>query len=671
MSDGRTRRDETLAGQGTRRDSTPATAPTRLDRSRSDLTPTVRETPGTLRDEVGEDRLQRTLPSALAARFRTVEELPAAGSEADILVVEAVDGGDRYIAKIYRRGLEPKTSVLQEIAASAPEHVVRLFEHGQSGGRWFELLEYCPCGSLRDLIKAEGPRVAEGTVREVLRELMEALAHLHSRNIIHKDVKPDNILIRQRLPLDLVLTDFGISSIVEGTSRYSAHASRTVRYAAPEAGAGFVSAPLDYWSLGMTIVEMLVGEHPFAKMSDQAISKHLSTRPVPLEVVEDDFWRILCRGLLTRDDQQRWGRAEIDRWLAGDRTLTAVADEWSASSTRTPYRWAGEEYPDPSALARALARRWDEAEKELARGYIRKWVWEDLRDVELTRFLDNLDEDGSLGIDAKLFRVIMRFAPGLSPTYKGYALTSASLRDVALQAVQGNAQAQEVITRIYAGGVFAAYSEITGKPEGAELEGRWREALTNFKARRADAIAAGAAAGDEGLSPDNIRATLLLGVTSPEYVGNLRRELTHVVRKIAGDCAWFSRLGNPHDAPVGTLLAMSILATAAQLEADRRRAAAQAERRAATAAQRTIATWTIATGLITGVCFGVARYFLAAITPRLEHWLLSFTDEPDALAACGAFAVMLGLAVGAICFFFRSGRLTLPRALRFIRLLLE
>src|SRR5438552_7291706 len=121
MSDGRTRRDETLAGQGTRRDSTPATAPTRLDRSRSDLTPTVRETPGTLRDEVGEDRLQRTLPSALAARFRTVEELPAAGSEADILVVEAVDGGDRYIAKIYRRGLEPKTSVLQEIAASAPE----------------------------------------------------------------------------------------------------------------------------------------------------------------------------------------------------------------------------------------------------------------------------------------------------------------------------------------------------------------------------------------------------------------------------------------------------------------------------------------------------------------------------------------------------------------------
>src|SRR5207245_2666709 len=120
---------------------------------------------------------------------------------------------------------------------------------------------------------------------------------------------------RSRHPLDLVLTDFGIASRLEGSRRFTS-ASRTLHYASPEAGGNMVLPASDYWSLGMIVVEMLAGHHPFADVAEERVKVHIATRPVPLLGVEG-AWKVLCQGLLTRNPDQRWGKAEIDRWLAG------------------------------------------------------------------------------------------------------------------------------------------------------------------------------------------------------------------------------------------------------------------------------------------------------------------------------------------------------------------
>lgn len=539
--------------------------------SPQDMASTV---PPTLRDTVSPsqvDRLSRTLPSALSSRFRVVEEFPAAGSEADVLLVESVAEGTRYVAKLYRLGIAPKTDVLDEVARSISDHVAQLLEYGQSDGRWFELMEYAAHGSLRSLIEREGPRLNQEIVREVLRELAEALAHLHAHRIVHRDLKPDNVLIRRREPLDLVLTDFGISSLVEGSLRFTEHANRTIRYAAPEAWAGAVSPALDYWALGIMLVEMLTGRHPFAGISDMVVQRHVSTMPVPLEGIDGE-WALLGRGLLTRDDKKRWGKAEIDRWMAGDRTLTVTSAEDVAQQRYPPYAFGGEMYRDPPALARALARRWDDGERELARGYIRRWVYEDIRDLDLARFLDDMDEDRSLGIEAKLFRVVTRFDPNLPPSYKGYALTEASLRDLAVVAVQGNERAQQVLSAIYAERLLTTYTNLTGTPEGAGLEQRWRAAAEEYGQLRARA--AEAEAGSEAtLGQDLFRAHLLLGITSVEYGTNLRREVTAAASRIGMDCPWFKALGRPLSASPAALLAMSVAAPFAERSAKEGRAA--------------------------------------------------------------------------------------------------
>src|SRR5690606_10815123 len=173
----------------------------------------------------------------LAARFAVDEQWKAAGSEADLFVVRDKASGAQAVLKLYRHGIEPDTEVLERVSRAAPDQLVHLFEYGRDEGVPYELLEYCPHGSLRTLLK--GRPLPLDAARTLLTELADAIAHLHECGIVHRDLKPENVLIRGLLPLDLVLTDFGIASVTQATMHYTS-AARTLRYSAPEAGSNWV-----------------------------------------------------------------------------------------------------------------------------------------------------------------------------------------------------------------------------------------------------------------------------------------------------------------------------------------------------------------------------------------------------------------------------------------------
>ncbi|CAK0774146.1 hypothetical protein CCP4SC76_5820001 [Gammaproteobacteria bacterium] len=206
--------------------------------------------------------------------------------------------------------------------------------------------------------------MGETQVRALLKELSAALRELHAQGILHRDLKPGNVLIRSERPLILVLTDFGIASVTDSTLHFTS-AHRTVRYAAPEAASGVVSVAADYWSLGMILAETLAGRHPFAGLSENVIQYQLNTQAVPLVGISEP-WLTLCRGLLLRDPSRRWGDAEISRWQASDKTLVVPVETMTTDMQRAahPYQFHGMVCWTARELAAQLAQNWDQGIQE-------------------------------------------------------------------------------------------------------------------------------------------------------------------------------------------------------------------------------------------------------------------------------------------------------------------
>jgi len=156
--------------------------------------------------------------------------------------------------------------------------------------------------SLRERLK-RGPLPINEAVG-ILREVAKALAYAHERGVVHRDIKPDNILIDAQSGRPMV-TDFGIARAVsDGDSRLTATgiAIGTPTYMSPEQAAGerTIDGRSDLYSLGILGYQMLVGEPPFLANSTPAILvKHISERPTPVEQRRPDVPADLARIIMT------------------------------------------------------------------------------------------------------------------------------------------------------------------------------------------------------------------------------------------------------------------------------------------------------------------------------------------------------------------------------------
>ena len=425
-----TNRDEGgfgAAGQ-TLRDVSPAAPTTRLD--------------GTAPSRGASGGLLR-LPEALAARYRIERELRTRGIEADLLVAQPSDGGPAVVIKLYRGSFHPKPEILAQLAAADPRHTVRLLDHGQSEGRSYEVMEFAAPGSLADLLhEAPDNRLARPVLDEVIRQVSESLSYLHNHNpqIIHRDIKPDNILVRSRQPLDLILADFGVASILEGGTWKFTNADRTVRYAAPEAADGQASVGLDWWSLGMLVAEAAAGRHPFANVDEQAIRIHYRNRePIPLDAVAEERVRLLCRGLLVYDRKRRWGASEVGRWLAGDTALVPPVDEAPVRGV-APFKFAGGAYASPRELAAAMVANWQDASRVVARATVlRDWLTNDAKEHDIADWLGEITETkAQLDAGMKVTLLLPMMDPALPPYFRGAELTRDRLSAEVGQAGSGS-----------------------------------------------------------------------------------------------------------------------------------------------------------------------------------------------------------------------------------------
>jgi serine/threonine protein kinase len=516
----------------------------------------------------------------------------AAGAEADVVVADEISSGRRIVIKLYRRNVVPDEEAVARLAAADHAHVVEIADRGWAGGCWFEVLEYCPDGSLRTLMDAS----AVPGIIDVVRETGSALQHVHELGLVHRDLKPENILIRTVTPLDVVLGDFGLVRVLDASVRWT-RAWGTPAYSPPEFEGGEVSAGWDWWSLGMIVAELAGGRHPFqlpdgSMMSDQQIRAALAQRAVDLSAVSDDRVRLLCQGLLTRDRRHRWDYQQVTEWLAG-RSPSVVADVPAAAPSRARrVFFRGQEYDSPAALAQGLQQNWADGMRQLYQERDANLV------DELERMLRSCHLEEALrliGPGSRANELPRRYAtllaemdPELEPIYGGVRVSPAGLEAAAIEITSagGDHENARILDEVRRLDILIVWRDLPGMEDGPALQQAWATANAELESQ-IDLV------GRHGYQPGTAdwayaRAWLLLCILAPSHHGD---ELTSLVtgldaRSAARQQWWRDLRDRPQPSPVSLVLThlthpAAIEQTHRQNEAENARRGAEEQQRAA------------------------------------------------------------------------------------------
>jgi serine/threonine protein kinase len=515
------------------------------------------------------------LPAALKDRYRIIQPMPTRGAEAELLLVQARAGGPQRVAKIYRHGILPKRDVQERIGKIPLAHRVNVLEEGISDGYAYELMELCEHGSLRQML--DSGALPAAILLGVIHELAIALRAVHAVALVHRDLKPENILIRTHQPLDLVLTDFSISSILDVTQRFTGVA-RTLPYASPESLSGVIDFKSDYWAMGMIILEGALGKHPFAGLSEAVVMHHLTTRNVDISTVPDSNVRKLLRGLLQRDPALRWGENEIQRWLNNDSSLAEPAEHATVSDFKEPYHLGTEICYKPEQLAVALARNWKAGLADISNGQLLAWFREVQRDQNVVRLLLEMRSQASLSLNVQLLRLILQLAPGIPPVWQGETIELSTILTYANKALKGESDAAYWLDSLYKHGVLEVYAS-AGNRQAGDLVDRWNRALDQFnqawKSKLA-LISAKSAARDpdtvadfdelmygsnDFLKPNlvNMHARLLAMSYDNSWAERLRKRVQAELLGLSAQCSWVNDLGDPHTMDAASLLVLEAL----------------------------------------------------------------------------------------------------------------
>ncbi|MDR2164207.1 MAG: serine/threonine protein kinase [Zoogloeaceae bacterium] len=513
----------------------------------------------------GAPTLRIVLPRRLATRFRVLRELAATGSESDLLIVTPAEAesGPRRVLKLYRRGIRPDANLLARVTGAGP-HVVQLIEYGVDEGLAWTLMEYCAGGNLRDIL--EGRLVDREFFTRLARELSAGVNALHARGILHRDLKPENVLVRKTSPLALALTDFGIASLAEGTRLFTDNA-RTVKYAAPEALTGVLDAKADWWSVGMILLEAASGRHPFDGLSEQVVNHHLATRPVAVAGLVDARMEKLCRGLLLRDPDRRWGAPEVARWLAGDTTLPMPV-ETGAERVR-PFRLGAGEARDAGELAALFAsgpEQWRQGMRDLQNGLVQTWIKEELHDFGLLRAINALSDVPGERAERRFLRFLLAAAPDLPPCWLGRPAGGEALEACARQACADTAEARDArawLVDLYENSALSLFGAT--HPELTRLSETWRQTMAEIRhvwetmkktsrgwMRQIDAEESGAVNFDALIygsantvplpAPARLHPRVILALTQAGFLDALEKDIGRVAMELADDAPWFAEM---------------------------------------------------------------------------------------------------------------------------------
>jgi eukaryotic-like serine/threonine-protein kinase len=276
-------------------------------------------------------------------RYQVVRKL-GAGGMANVYLAEDQELGRRVAIKILNdrhandeQFVERFRREAKNAAALSHPNIVSIYDRGEAEGTYYIAMEFLEGRSLKELIVQRGPAPITVTV-EYVRQILSALRFAHRHGIVHRDIKPHNVLVDAEGRVKV--TDFGIARA--GTSEMTEAGSivGTAQYLSPEQARGTdVDQRSDLYSLGIVLYELLTGTLPFTGDTPVEIAmKHLSTVPESPSARRPDVPRdldLIVTRALAKDPADRYQSAEeMDADLARFARGASVSPETEESATQ-------------------------------------------------------------------------------------------------------------------------------------------------------------------------------------------------------------------------------------------------------------------------------------------------------------------------------------------------
>lgn len=243
--------------------------------------------------------------------YRLLKEI-GHGGMSTVVLGERLEDHIHVVLKImFTRGMEDPTALKRFmleynlLSDIDHPHVVRIYERAFAADFAYIAMEYFPAGDLTKRIK-EGIRPAEAL--EYLRQMASGLGAVHERGIVHRDIKPGNILFKD--DGSLTITDFGVAKRGEEDIQditVNNMVVGTPYYISPEQGSGMkVDNRSDLYSLGVIFFQMLTGKRPYSGQSVSELLRAHVVEPIPQLPEYLGKYQPLVEGLLAKDPDERF-----------------------------------------------------------------------------------------------------------------------------------------------------------------------------------------------------------------------------------------------------------------------------------------------------------------------------------------------------------------------------